>query len=153
MSIWAWDTVKEMLIKKKQALRDELVRARYHGLGHGHGHRAHALDKAQEAAKRSVPEDLENGKAPDAAGRGGLAAGGVGGGDGGMNSILAPENLATFNMMQGNLNYTSIDQEALFVCVGANWLHRRPTLATKKTPSLVPPKHWSWFVLCDDCRC
>ncbi|OAA59828.1 ADP-ribosylation factor [Niveomyces insectorum RCEF 264] len=68
----------------------------------------------------------------------------------GLNDVFAPENLATFQMMQGNLNYTSIDQEARFVCIGANWLHRRPQAKSRKTPSLVPPKHWSWFVLCGD---
>lgn len=43
------------------------------------------------------------------------------------------------------------------VSVGANWLHNRPRPeqpvhdGLDKT-SLVPPKHWSWFVLCNDSK-
>ncbi|CAK7222676.1 hypothetical protein SBRCBS47491_004940 [Sporothrix bragantina] len=58
--------------------------------------------------------------------------------------------LAVFKMMQGILNYTTIDQEKPFVCIGANWLHKPPKGKTTHSTSLVPPKHWSWFVLCED---
>jgi hypothetical protein len=35
------------------------------------------------------------------------------------------------------------------ICIGANWLHRRPESASLPV-TLVPPKHWAWYALCFD---
>lgn len=83
-------------------------------------------------------------------------------------SRTTEEDAATFHLMQSSLNYTSIDPDQAckancpqsarhsqltidtVICLGANWLHQRPKFTAKKEGSLVPPKHWSWFVLCND---
>lgn len=107
MSIWAWDVVKKVLLHKQQlAQREELL---------NHRHIYHPRDHAPPPPPPPLPRgDLENGMAAAAADG---ADGGVGkrpgqpAAGGRLNDISAPENLATFKMMQDNLNYTSIDQE------------------------------------------
>ena len=69
--------------------------------------------------------------------------------------------------IQDTLNYTTIDQVGdkcksqypslstntpsnrlpIVLCIGANWLHNRPTV---NQTTLVPPKHWAWYALCFD---
>ncbi|TDZ22135.1 MutS protein-like protein 5 [Colletotrichum orbiculare MAFF 240422] len=56
-----------------------------------------------------------------------------------------------YQLIKQTMNYTSIDRGDEFLCVGANWLHRRPKVDNiRQSPSLLPPKHWSWLTLCAD---
>ncbi|KAF3797005.1 hypothetical protein GCG54_00015648 [Colletotrichum gloeosporioides] len=69
------------------------------------------------------------------------------------------EDIEIYQLVKETMNYTSIDQgkqltinQYLVLCIGANWLHRRPINprhAEHKT-GLLPPKHWSWLTLCSD---
>ncbi|KAJ2899716.1 putative adp-ribosylation factor protein [Zalerion maritima] len=58
--------------------------------------------------------------------------------------------------LKNTMNYTSTDYGERFFCVGANWLHNLPEgPEDNRYPlgdpgRLVPPKHWSWIILCDD---
>ncbi|KAF6814992.1 ADP-ribosylation factor [Colletotrichum plurivorum] len=62
-----------------------------------------------------------------------------------------PEDVEIYQLVKETMNYTSIDHGSRFVCIGANWLHRRPKLGNvEATSSLLPPKHWSWLTLCSD---
>jgi Mg2+ and Co2+ transporter CorA len=57
-----------------------------------------------------------------------------------------------YDLVRETMNYTSVDQGEHFLCIGANWLHRRPTHQdVRARPRLVPPKHWSWLTLTSDC--
>ncbi|KAF9869815.1 DNA mismatch repair protein [Colletotrichum karsti] len=63
----------------------------------------------------------------------------------------ALEDVEVYQLVKETMNYTSIDYGRQFLCIGANWLHRRPAVGKpghKKT--LLPPKHWSWLTLCSD---
>ncbi|KAJ0311828.1 uncharacterized protein N0V96_003898 [Colletotrichum fioriniae] len=61
------------------------------------------------------------------------------------------EELQIYQLVKETVNYTSIDQGKNFLCIGANWLHTRPQFrATEHSPSLLPPRHWSWLALSSD---
>ncbi|KAF4777679.1 putative MutS domain V [Colletotrichum scovillei] len=61
------------------------------------------------------------------------------------------EELQIYQLVKETVNYTSIDQGKNFLCIGANWLHTRPqSRATEHSPSLLPPRHWSWLALSSD---
>ncbi|CAK7203328.1 hypothetical protein SEUCBS139899_006059 [Sporothrix eucalyptigena] len=155
-SIWAWDGVKDKLQESKHA-------------GHGHPHKLHherpgsRITHRPSTSNRSVA-DLEAAIVASSARASGIDVEGKlgpsvfaspGFEDDARPAAMADNtrasgDLAVFKMMQGILNYTTIDQERLFVCIGANWLHKPPKGQTKRLTSLVPPKHWSWFILCED---
>ncbi|OHW98729.1 ADP-ribosylation factor [Colletotrichum incanum] len=61
------------------------------------------------------------------------------------------EDLKIYQLVKETVNYTSIDQGKQFLCIGANWLHRRPSVGdTEKVQKVLPPWHWSWLTLCSD---
>ncbi|KZL73438.1 ADP-ribosylation facto [Colletotrichum tofieldiae] len=61
------------------------------------------------------------------------------------------EDLKIYQLVKETVNYTSIDQGKQFLCIGANWLHRRPSVGdTEKLQKVLPPWHWSWLTLCSD---
>ncbi|KAK2729935.1 ADP-ribosylation factor [Colletotrichum kahawae] len=62
------------------------------------------------------------------------------------------EDIEIYQLVKETMNYTSIDHGKQFLCIGANWLHRRPinTRYAEDKTSLLPPKHWSWLTLCSD---
>ncbi|KAK1725817.1 ADP-ribosylation factor [Colletotrichum acutatum] len=61
------------------------------------------------------------------------------------------EELQIYQLVKETVNYTSIDQGKNFLCIGANWLHTRPqSRVTEHSPSLLPPRHWSWLALSSD---
>ncbi|KAK2001744.1 ADP-ribosylation factor [Colletotrichum falcatum] len=61
------------------------------------------------------------------------------------------EDLEIYQMIKETVNYTSIDRGKQFLCIGANWLHRRPPdRDNEKLPRVLPPWHWSWLTLCPD---
>lgn len=81
------------------------------------------------------------------------------------------EELQIYQLVKETVNYTSIDQgknceflsgqfytccqeiadHGPVLCIGANWLHTRPQFrATEHSPSLLPPRHWSWLALSSD---
>ncbi|KAI8957465.1 hypothetical protein F5Y11DRAFT_339650 [Daldinia sp. FL1419] len=75
-------------------------------------------------------------------------------GDFAVNPLAPPElndNLALYLQVKDTVNYFSTDQTQKAFCVGANWLHKRPT-PERKHPriSIMPPKHWQWLVLCNN---
>ncbi|KAK3941849.1 hypothetical protein QBC46DRAFT_381604 [Diplogelasinospora grovesii] len=58
--------------------------------------------------------------------------------------------LRDMQLVYDSLNYTTIDHGVdKFVCIGANWLYKRPQSA-KPLESLVPPSYWAWYALCYD---
>ncbi|ROW18067.1 hypothetical protein VPNG_00310 [Cytospora leucostoma] len=70
------------------------------------------------------------------------------------------EDLKMYGLLQKTYNYTTIDQGSDFLCIGANWLHERPSSGDPGEPDhhandgsaeLVPPKHWAWHILTSDC--
>nr|XP_036583354.1 ADP-ribosylation factor [Colletotrichum truncatum]KAF6792397.1 ADP-ribosylation factor [Colletotrichum truncatum] len=66
-------------------------------------------------------------------------------------STQVSDDVEIYQLVKETMNYTSIDHGKKFLCVGANWLHRRPGIDnTSRKPSLLPPKHWSWLTLCSD---
>ncbi|KAL1903438.1 hypothetical protein Sste5346_000064 [Sporothrix stenoceras] len=177
MSIWAWDRVKKKILDEKQAARKQQkndLRQNSHHLHHHHspsgtGLRYRFWSKIRPkspALARSIA-DPEDGivvdpiasKIPGVAG-GGQFDGSHGsmpvddGPDGQQQAApidaMIKNNIPAFRIMQESLHYTTIDQEQHFVCIGANWLHQRLKGQTQPNMSLVPPKHWSWFVVCDD---
>ncbi|CAK7209678.1 hypothetical protein SCUCBS95973_000521 [Sporothrix curviconia] len=167
-SIWAWDEVRKQLGASKHAHAghsSQIGRASQTGLGSVHRPSTSAtrtladlehglVELAAVGASSTLVSGFEDeaklasifaaqnvdGAAAPPPSRQGVAA---------KNTSLAGD-LAVFKMMQDILNYTTIDQEKPFVCIGANWLHTPPKGKTTRSTSLVPPKHWSWFVLCDD---
>lgn len=69
-----------------------------------------------------------------------------------------PEDLKMYGLLQKTYNYTTIDHGKDFICIGANWLHERPSMGTEHdqeidegSAELVPPKHWAWYILTSDC--
>ncbi|KUI66233.1 hypothetical protein VM1G_02043 [Cytospora mali] len=71
-----------------------------------------------------------------------------------------PEDLKMYGLLQKTYNYTTIDHGSGFVCIGANWLHERPSSGDpgenehqiyEGSAELVPPKHWAWYILTSDC--
>ncbi|TQN71652.1 hypothetical protein CSHISOI_03871 [Colletotrichum shisoi] len=61
------------------------------------------------------------------------------------------EDIEIYQLVKETVNYTSIDQGKQFLCIGANWLHRRPSVGdAKKAQRVLPPWHWSWLTLCSD---
>ncbi|KJR85274.1 uncharacterized protein SPSK_08677 [Sporothrix schenckii 1099-18] len=165
MSIWAWDQVKAKLLEAKSA--EEPWRRP-----------SPTQASAPPPPPPQAVVDIETGAVATAVAS--TAPGVDADGKFGASFVAAPEsppaggaalasaaedaldamvssNKAVFQIMQDSLNYTTIDQEQHYidsrlqvVCIGANWLHQRPKGQTKPNNSLVPPKHWSWFVLCDD---
>ncbi|CCF46531.1 ADP-ribosylation factor [Colletotrichum higginsianum] len=61
------------------------------------------------------------------------------------------EDIEIYQLVKETVNYTSIDQGKEFLCIGANWLHRRPSVGdAEKAQRVLPPWHWSWLTLCSD---
>ncbi|KAI1650530.1 uncharacterized protein F4817DRAFT_263654 [Daldinia loculata] len=61
------------------------------------------------------------------------------------------DNIALYLQVKDTVNYFSTDQTPKAFCIGANWLHKRPTPARKHPRiSIMPPKHWQWLVLCNN---
>lgn len=69
---------------------------------------------------------------------------------------FCPEDMGMFRLVQGTLNYFTIDHASRFMCIGANWLHERPNIHPhvsrhrKPALDLVRPNHWSWTALTND---
>lgn len=78
-----------------------------------------------------------------------------------------------YGLLQKTYNYTTIDHgkdcesvalllprarltRYIVICIGANWLHERPSEGTEQmyegSAELVPPKHWAWYILTSDCE-
>ncbi|ROW11241.1 hypothetical protein VMCG_01402 [Cytospora schulzeri] len=69
-----------------------------------------------------------------------------------------PEDLKMYGLLQKTYNYTTVDHGRDFMCIGANWLHERPSMGAEHdaqiyegSAELVPPKHWAWYILTSDC--
>ncbi|CAI0644408.1 unnamed protein product [Colletotrichum noveboracense] len=62
------------------------------------------------------------------------------------------EDIEIYHLVKETMNYTSIDHGKQFLCIGANWLHRRPINPrhAEDKAGLLPPKHWSWLTLCSN---
>ncbi|KAL7628150.1 hypothetical protein AAE478_002348 [Parahypoxylon ruwenzoriense] len=61
------------------------------------------------------------------------------------------DNLALYLQVKDTVNYFSTDQTRRAFCIGANWLHRRPTPDHgHHRISILPPKHWQWLALCNN---
>ncbi|KAI0012931.1 hypothetical protein F4779DRAFT_614091 [Xylariaceae sp. FL0662B] len=63
------------------------------------------------------------------------------------------DNLQLYLQLKDTVNYFSTDQTRRALCIGAHWLHNRPHREheDRRTGSIMPPKHWQWLVLCNDC--
>ncbi|KAF4828549.1 hypothetical protein CGCSCA4_v014778 [Colletotrichum siamense] len=66
--------------------------------------------------------------------------------------IQMSEDIEIYHLVKETMNYTSIDHGKQFLCIGANWLHRRPINPrhAEDKAGLLPPKHWSWLTLCSN---
>ncbi|KAF0318758.1 ADP-ribosylation factor [Colletotrichum asianum] len=66
--------------------------------------------------------------------------------------VQMSEDIEIYHLVKETMNYTSIDHGKQFLCIGANWLHRRPINPrhAKDKTGLLPPKHWSWLTLCSN---
>ncbi|ORY66346.1 uncharacterized protein BCR38DRAFT_177777 [Pseudomassariella vexata] len=63
------------------------------------------------------------------------------------------EEVELYFLVKDTLSYSSIDHTDKALCIGANWLHRRPEMSLPPSEAdlrLMPPKHWMWLAICDD---
>lgn len=113
MSIWAWDLYKkELLHQKNNARRNALHPAKTRKSNPSDGN---VIAAVAEAAISTV--DLEDGKIRRAAARStGFSERSGDASSKELEDLFAPENLATFKIMQENLNYTTMDQESKCKC-------------------------------------
>ncbi|KAI1079455.1 hypothetical protein F5B20DRAFT_165399 [Whalleya microplaca] len=63
------------------------------------------------------------------------------------------DSLQLYLQLKDTVNYFSTDQTRSALCIGAHWLHKRPSHEPEdqRIGSIMPPKHWQWLVLCNDC--
>ncbi|KAI1373624.1 hypothetical protein F4677DRAFT_428660 [Hypoxylon crocopeplum] len=69
-----------------------------------------------------------------------------------LGSVEVNDNLALYLQVKDTVNYFSTDQTQKAFCIGANWLHKRPTPESEhaRRISIMPPKHWQWLALCSN---
>ncbi|KAH8157962.1 hypothetical protein CIB48_g10284 [Xylaria polymorpha] len=61
------------------------------------------------------------------------------------------DSMELYLQVKNTVNYFSTDQTQKALCIGAHWLHKRPTGTHEyHNKSMMPPKHWQWLVLCND---
>ncbi|KAI0838975.1 hypothetical protein F5Y06DRAFT_36588 [Hypoxylon sp. FL0890] len=62
------------------------------------------------------------------------------------------DSIALYLQVKDTVNYFSTDQTQKAFCIGANWLHKRPTPEHEHHHriSIMPPKHWQWLALCNN---
>ncbi|KAI1130468.1 hypothetical protein F5Y10DRAFT_119492 [Nemania abortiva] len=61
------------------------------------------------------------------------------------------DNMELYLQVKNTVNYFSTDQTQKALCIGAHWLHKRPTAVHEhENKSMMPPKHWQWLAICND---
>ncbi|KAI0109554.1 hypothetical protein GGR51DRAFT_511934 [Nemania sp. FL0031] len=61
------------------------------------------------------------------------------------------DNMELYLQVKNTVNYFSTDQTQRALCIGAHWLHKRPTGDYEhENRSMMPPKHWQWLAICND---
>ncbi|KAI0489518.1 hypothetical protein F4859DRAFT_154353 [Xylaria cf. heliscus] len=61
------------------------------------------------------------------------------------------DSMELYLQVKNTVNYFSTDQTQKALCIGAHWLHKRPTGEHEyQSKSMMPPKHWQWLALCND---
>ncbi|KAI1826464.1 hypothetical protein F4861DRAFT_545994 [Xylaria intraflava] len=61
------------------------------------------------------------------------------------------DSMEIYLQVKNTVNYCSTDQTPKALCIGAHWLHKRPTGEHEYSgKSMMPPKHWQWLSLCND---
>ncbi|KAJ8125665.1 hypothetical protein O1611_g7974 [Lasiodiplodia mahajangana] len=64
---------------------------------------------------------------------------------------LDDDNMELYLQVKNTVNYFSTDQTQKALCIGAHWLHKRPTGDHEhENKSMMPPKHWQWLAICND---
>ncbi|KAI1754988.1 hypothetical protein F4782DRAFT_527718 [Xylaria castorea] len=61
------------------------------------------------------------------------------------------DSMELYLQVKNTVNYFSTDETRKALCIGAHWLHKRPTGEHEyHNKSMMPPKHWQWLTLCND---
>ncbi|KAI0548560.1 hypothetical protein F4679DRAFT_550050 [Xylaria curta] len=61
------------------------------------------------------------------------------------------DSMELYLQVKNTVNYFSTDHTQKALCIGAHWLHKRPTGEHEyHSRSMMPPKHWQWLTLCND---
>ncbi|KAI0542912.1 hypothetical protein GGR58DRAFT_450011 [Xylaria digitata] len=64
---------------------------------------------------------------------------------------LDDDSMELYLQVKNTVNYFSTDQTQKALCIGAHWLHKRPTGNHEfQNKSMMPPKHWQWLTICND---